>query len=794
MTPPYTELAAALSAITRRVRTDITAVKRADGRQAWTTEPLTPERMARHLNGGPARGVCPIKAGESVTLVGLLDFDSHGGETSWPEMASAAALVMDTLVFMGAAPIAFKSSGGRGVHVYCLWDDPQDAYSVRTFLGAALEDSGLRPGVKGVARGEVEVFPKQDSVPADGNGSQFILPLAGASVPLECDELAGVLVEPLAGREAVLGMSWPSSWPVPVLERPERAAPGVASGAGLSSELLSALAVLNAGGQDLSYDEWRNVVFAIHHETSGSSDGLALAHEVSARSMLYDPAFLDERVWPYIRSDGRAAAVTGRTALAMARARGWSELDDTATAMSAFTAVAPAGGSGSGGSAVGAFIPVPDPNPLPTFTRDRAGAILPTATNAVLAMRRADLMGWRVGHDEFKDEITIADAAAPADGAEAGWRPMRDADLVDLRMAAERLGFKTAPKELVRDAVVKVCEENRYDSAQMWLQGLENNGRGWDGVPRCERFFVDYFGCTNGAYTRAVGLYLWTALAGRVLDPGCQADMAPILEGDQGLRKSSAIAALVPGHEFFIEVDFAAKEEDTSRRMRGALVGEIAELRGLHTRDEDAIKKFMTRRYENWIPKYKEFSTTFPRRIVFVGTVNPKTSGFLADETGNRRWLPLHVERADVEAIERDRDQLWAEAAALWRARAAVPGGGGGVAWQDAERLAAPEHARYMIADEWEGAIETWLGEVEPLPLADGSGVADQARGRVPFTVSEVASGALGIALRDVGRSAQLRVGAILRKLGYRKSNARKDGKQATRWVPLALLAMKSEG
>jgi hypothetical protein len=556
---------------------------------------------------------------------------------------------------------------------------------------------------------------------------------------------------------------FPVSPPVPVRERPVRLTLVGASGAGLSAELLSALAALNVSA-DLSYDEWRNVVFALHHETGGSDEGLALAHEVSARSSKYNPAFLDERVWPYIHSS-RDGAVTGRSVLALARAAGWRSESD-AGAVDCFDVVVASAGN------VGA-----EAEELPPFSRDKSGAILPTATNAVLAMRRADLMGWRVGHDEFKDEITIS-AAGVSEGE--GWRPMRDADLVDLRMAAERLGFKTVPKELIRDAVVKVCEEQRYDSAQLWLAGLERAG--WDGKGRCEQFLTVYFGCSDTPYTRAVSLYLWTALAARVLDPGCQADMAPILEGDQGLRKSSAIAAMVPGPEFFVEIDFAAREEDTSRRMRGALIGEIAELRGLGTRDEDAIKKFITRRYENWIPKYKEFSTTFPRRLIFIGTVNPKTVGFLSDETGNRRWLPVHVERADVEAIERDRDQLWAEAAALWRSRREVLGVADGVAWRDAERLAAPEHAKYLLADEWEAAVVAWLEEVDSMAADDGPGLAGRVRGEIPFTTAEVANGALGIPLKDVGRVIQLRIGAILRRIGYSKHEFREGKKTHKKW------------
>jgi hypothetical protein len=190
---PNNPLIAGLAPLVKRVRRDVTAVKR-DGKQAWTQQELTRERLASHLNGGPARGVCPVKPGESVTLVALLDFDSHGGETAWPEMSAVVARVADTLgLVWGMHPILFRSSGGRGVHLYLLWDEPQDSYSVRAWLGEVLTACGLRPGTKGVARGEVEVFPRQNEVPVGGYGNQFVLPLAGKSEPLalmDVDDLA----------------------------------------------------------------------------------------------------------------------------------------------------------------------------------------------------------------------------------------------------------------------------------------------------------------------------------------------------------------------------------------------------------------------------------------------------------------------------------------------------------------------------------------------------------------------------------------------------------------------------
>ncbi len=184
MSDPNNPLIAALLPLVRRVRTDVTAVKKSDGSR-WTSQPLTRERLAAHLNGGPPRGVCPIKAGESVTMVALLDFDSHKGEVSWEEMSAVVARVVDVLeIVHGMYPILFRSSGGKGVHLYLLWDGAQDAYSVRQFLKGVLESVGLRDGARGVKNGEVEVFPRQDEVGEKGYGNQFIMPLAGASVPL----------------------------------------------------------------------------------------------------------------------------------------------------------------------------------------------------------------------------------------------------------------------------------------------------------------------------------------------------------------------------------------------------------------------------------------------------------------------------------------------------------------------------------------------------------------------------------------------------------------------------------
>jgi len=345
MADPNNPLIAALLPLVRRVRTDVTAVKKSDGSR-WTSQPLTRERLASHLNGGPPRGVCPIKAGESVTMVALLDFDSHGGETGWTEMSVTVGRVVDVLELVhGMSPVLFRSSGGRGVHLYLLWDAPQDAYSVRAFLGSVLADCGLKNGARGVVAGEVEVFPKQDRVSAGGFGNQFILPLSGASEWLVLEECSGLL-ESAGTPDAGV---WRSSPAVPVVEKPARE---VAAGERPEGAWVDALMAIPNGLDDsssLGYDDWFRVVCGIHHETGGSAEGLELAQEWSSRSPKHDPAFLEARVWPYIKgADERGGtAVTGGTIMSLA-AKGWgwtAPLSDED-----FPDLGPGGGHGRSGT------------------------------------------------------------------------------------------------------------------------------------------------------------------------------------------------------------------------------------------------------------------------------------------------------------------------------------------------------------------------------------------------------------------------------------------------------------
>jgi len=391
-----------------------------------------------------------------------------------------------------------------------------------------------------------------------------------------------------------------------------------------------------------------------------------------------------------------------------------------------------------------------DPAPWPRLTRDAQGKIEASARNMVAVTERADICGMMIAYDGFLDAIIWS--KPPAQGEKPRWQEFKDEHYIDLRIELEKRGFKAFGKEMLRDVVARVARYRRVDIATEWLSRLK-----WDGVPRVDQFMHRYLGCEDNAYNAAVGAYAWTAHAGRVLQPGCQADMAIVLIGQQGARKTSAIKALVPDKAMYTTINMQDRDDNLSRQLRGKLVGELEELRGLNSREAEEIKAWVTKTHEEWVPKFKEFGTQFPRRLLFWGSGNAE--GFLGDPTGERRYLPTYVgEAIDVEGIQRDREQLWAEGAERFAA--------GGIEWAMAEMLAKAEHHKFKVSDAWDGPVAHWL-VTERL---DGTKPED-----APFAIHEALTEAVNIPIQNHDRGKEMRMSAILKSYGFARKQVGTD-------------------
>lgn len=410
------------------------------------------------------------------------------------------------------------------------------------------------------------------------------------------------------------------------------------------------------------------------------------------------------------------------------------------------------------------------PLDLPRFERDGKGQIKPTIGNVVDALLRPDLCGYVIAKDTFKDELMLHPwplGKLWVPEMKLWTSPKRqefsDNHYADLHIILRKLGVGPGAiaGDVMRLALLKVASDRTFDSAINWTYTLPD----WDGVPRIDTFLSRYLGGEDTPYTRAVARYWWSAQAGRILTPGCQADMAIVMISRQGTGKTSTLKAIAPSLEEYVEINMTHRDEDLSRSLRGKKVGEMAELNGVRGREVESVKAFISRTHESWVPKYREHRVSFPRRLVLVGTSNEEE--FLADQTGNRRWLPVMMGKQDVQQVIHDRGQLWAEAMVLYTME--------GVLWSEAETLARGQHLSFTLSDEWEHLIQEWLD------TDDGFG-GGKPGDREELTMHEVLRGAVGLAPSGVNHLNQLRGGRALRKLGYEKFNRSRDGRQQKVW------------
>lgn len=281
----------------------------------------------------------------------------------------------------------------------------------------------------------------------------------------------------------------------------------------------------------------------------------------------------------------------------------------------------------------------------------------------------------------------------------AGWRQCED---MDFAMAREFLqGLNLDPsKGDATDALMAAAAANGYHPVLDYLSGLQ-----WDGVQRIDTWLADYLHTEDSEYSRAIAARSLISAIARVRRPGCQVDTMLVLEGDQGLKKSSAIIALF-GEQFTrASVDLFSQHQKLALTIRGAWAVEVAEFTAVRKSDTDQVKGMISIRTDSVRLPYGRAMVDMPRQSIFIGSINPGESGYLNDSTGNRRYWPVTVrDMADVDALARIRDQLWAEANARYER---------GEQWwltPAEEALAAAETAEREETHPWDDVLRSETG------------------------------------------------------------------------------------
>ena len=330
---------------------------------------------------------------------------------------------------------------------------------------------------------------------------------------------------------------------------------------------------------------------------------------------------------------------------------------------------------------------------LPTELQTKGGVARPNLANAIMVLRQ----NCELSFDDFACKVLI-DKPSP-------WGPARvwndDDDIAFLNYMQHR-DVNVGSSQVANDAARFVAKEKAFHPVRDWLAGLK-----WDGTYRLDTWMTRLLGVQEAdiTYLHKVSSAWMISAVARIFRPGCQAKYMIVLEGIQDAGKSKALRALTNGHcdgdrgvQWFRDQMPDVDHPEIGLYMQGVWIYEVGELSAIRGKRWERVKDFISSPIDYFRRKYGRNLQEYPRQCIFAGSTNDERWG--GDPSGLIRFWPAYVTKVNVDAILREREQLWAEATFRFME---------GESWwlDDSTRdLAIAEQAKRQPDDAWTERVE----------------------------------------------------------------------------------------
>ncbi len=314
------------------------------------------------------------------------------------------------------------------------------------------------------------------------------------------------------------------------------------------------------------------------------------------------------------------------------------------------------------------------------------------------------------------------------------------------------------PVALLQEGITKNALDHCFHPIKNYLESLV-----WDNKPRLNTWLVDYAGAINNEYTRDVSSKMLIAACKRIYKPGCKYDHMVILEGEQGVGKSQLVNAL--GAPWSAEISLMAHDKDTIDKLRGKWIIEVPELTTFKKQDIQSLKAFLTTLSDRVRLAYRMNAQDFPRRSIFIGTINPEGNGYLNDPTGGRRFFPIEVTKIDLVGLKQNKDQLFAEAYHRFKQKENIY-----ITCIKALKQSLEVQLSKAFTDVWYDNINSYV------------------RKQVSYGVYKINPRTLyvngvGLDSDSFDNRHSIRIGNVMKQLGWEYKNTRVNGAQGKRYV-----------
>lgn len=342
------------------------------------------------------------------------------------------------------------------------------------------------------------------------------------------------------------------------------------------------------------------------------------------------------------------------------------------------------------------------------------------------------------------------------------WVGLTDYDVLETqRYISTSFGcFAKISKELTVDAIRCVANMTKVNPQREYFDGLA-----WDHVPRVDTWLATAFGTPDDKLHRAMGSNWLKGLVKRVVEPGCIFDEVLVLEGAQGMRKSTALREL--GKPWHTESTLSTDDKDFYMLLARNVIVEFAEGEIIGRTSAQKLKAVITKTEDTFRPPYEHGMMTFKRSCVFAMTTN--NSDYQKDDTGGRRWLPVVLQKkADIDWLRKNRDQLFAEA--LYRVKVL-----GETTYEYPQDELSSMQDEKMEEDVYDEVVENWYNNLLPRIREEGISLMDIYEHVIMKGRDDI---------RAMDKSMQWRLSRIAKRvLKLNRRTVRLDGKILKRWV-----------
>lgn len=351
-----------------------------------------------------------------------------------------------------------------------------------------------------------------------------------------------------------------------------------------------------------------------------------------------------------------------------------------------------------------------------------------TMANGSLIVQMHPRLAGKVWFDTFRDKVYTT-----VDGAERQWNDTDDMNVTVF--VQQQMKLNKFNGMLMAQAVAHAARVFSRNSLTDWLDGLV-----WDQVPRLDNWLSDCLGVEKTEYTMAIANNWPISMIARAYVPGCQVDTMPVLEGTQGRGKSKFLEILAG--QWFKALPMAFGDKDFLQAIQGAWLIEVPDMTGFSRREHSSILATIAIRRDVYRKSYGRYVEEHPRSAVFAAT--SETDDYLTDTRGRRRFWPLRCQYVDLDALRAQREQIFAEAVAQYKA---------GAAWHVMPAQADAEQLDRAPEDIWTDRIMMYCDTMNA--------------SHVPITSSRILLDAIEMPLSKQGDGDKKRVARVMRDQGY---------------------------